>query len=57
MPEEETGVVQCGWNDDSSSKFRHVLQMDTKSERSSEKQPEVLLALTTFNLLLHMLEE
>lgn len=45
VPQEETEVVRCGWNNDSSSKFK----------KSSKTQPEVLLALTTFNLLLHML--
>lgn len=46
VPEE----VHCGWNNDSSSKFRHVHRMDTKVRKDPpKKQPDVLLALTTFN--------
>lgn len=52
--EEETEAVPCGWNDDSSSNFVTLRQKWTESSKvSTRKQPEVLLARPTFNLLLH----
>lgn len=42
---EETEVGCCGWNDNGSSKSRHVLQTDQQFRRSSPNEPELLLAL------------